>query len=124
MTTIQKTTGKLWSLNQWLVPLLTLCILPWGTWATIQIYANRERIVVIEANEALEDHVHLGEFGAFQREVASEISKLPPADWRKRIEVLEATRVTDSISLAKIQTSLEDIRERVIRLDEQHREKN
>lgn len=125
MTATQKVTTKLWSINQWLIPMFVASMLSLMTWGIVQIFELKERTSKLELSEASEDHTANGDLKAIRAEMNERVNVAD--ENRKRIENLETARTTDfmtfSVGLAKIQTSLEDIRERVIRLDAQHQKK-
>ena len=112
MTTTQKATGKLFSLNQWLMPLLTLFVGPFVFWAFTHIR---------DLEDKSNGHASLVDVLKLRAEIDLVIAGLPPTEWKERIVKLEESDVLTTVSMTKIEAMLIDIRERVIRLDEQHR---
>lgn len=112
--TTQHITGKLWKINQWMMSAFFVCLIPWGTWVTTSIIKANEFRTNADLAKAI-DIVSL------RAEIAGVIAGLPPEEWKKKILSLEEQNRLSGIQAARIEALLLDVRERVIRLDEQHR---
>ena len=120
MTLTQKATNKLFQWSPWLLTFVTVYLVPFSLWVGTSILR-------LQGDEATEDHMTRKEAVTMGSDITEHFNEhfnnLPPEEWKERIMQLEESRMSESIALAKIQTSLEDIKSRVIALDMLHREK-
>lgn len=117
----KKITEKLWTLNQWLLPLMVTYIVAFSVWVVTGIFDLRERASLVESMERNENHAPASEIITLRSEFSAAIAKLPPEEWKKRIIATEDAIRSSAVQNARFETLLMDVRERVIRIDEQHK---
>ena len=114
-------TAKLFCFNQRVTALFNVVFLPFACWIVVNVFAHTAAIAEIQKSESTENHATPESVAALRSDIAAIIATLPPAEWKKRIVGLEENRNVEAITLAKIETTLEDIKDRVIALDDLHR---
>ena len=80
------------------------CFLPWSIWVTHSVFKSNHHIdVTPHAKEPVEARELIDRLEAIEEK----ISQLPPADWRRRIELLETGHRENTAEHSEIITSLE-----------------
>jgi len=99
-----------WS-NRWLLPILTLVMIPFVLWCNNAVNQNTQ--FHLQLVETLKNNTL-----AIRYEMDSKIAALPPAEWKARIIALENVTIARGEQFVRLESMLLDVKERVTRLDD------
>jgi len=107
----QRLETHLYHFNKWLLPAITAFLFPFVLWINKAVHENSQdhlaMVQVIEKSDA-----------KLRAEIDAKIASQPPPEWKARIIALETSSIARGEQMARFEIMLIDVRERVIRLDE------
>jgi hypothetical protein len=99
-------TNTLYTVNQWLLPIITLIFIPFVIWVNNSVNQNNETHQLLRAKLESSDM-------AIVREFENKLAQLPPPDWKARIIALETNSAQRDIQFAELKIMVSDIRVRL-----------